>query len=55
MNRVDYLFGSASNRRLVAKIEHELGGAADDSRHTGKAAQCFEDFMWRTLPTAISR
>jgi hypothetical protein len=55
MNRVDYLFGPARNRRLVAEIEHELGRAAADSRHTGKAARCFKGFMWRTLPTAIPR
>jgi hypothetical protein len=48
-NKVDYLFGLARNKRLVAEIEHELAQAADQSRRTGKPARRFKDFMWSTL------
>lgn len=48
-NKVDYLFGLAKNKRLVAEIEHELGEATDESCRTGKAARRFKDFLWSTL------
>ncbi len=48
-NKVDYLFGLAKNKRLIAEIEPELAEATDESRRTGKAARRFKDFMWCTL------
>lgn len=48
-NRVDYLFGLARNKRLVAAIEAELAEAAEESSRTGKAARRFKDMPWRTL------
>ena len=47
-NKVDYLFGLARNKRLVAEIEAELAEAAEESGQTGKAARRFKDFQWRT-------
>lgn len=48
-NKVDYLFGLAKNKRLIAEIEPELAEATEESRRTGKAARRFKDFMWCTL------
>jgi len=47
-NGVDFLFGLAKNRRLVAQIEAELAEAAELSQRTGKPARRFKDFTWRT-------
>ena len=47
-NKVDYLFGLARNKRLVAEIETELAEAAEESRQSGKPARRFKDFMWQT-------
>ncbi len=47
-NGVDFLFGLAKNRRLVAQIETELAAAAELSGRTGKSARRFKDFTWRT-------
>ena len=47
-NGVDFLFGLARNRRLVAQIEAELAEAAELSGRTGKPARRFKDFTWRT-------
>jgi hypothetical protein len=49
VNKVDYLFGLAKNKRLIAEIEPELTEAAGESRQTGKAARRFKEFMWCTL------
>lgn len=48
-NKVDYLFGLARNKRLVAEIGTELGQAAAESRRTGKPARRFKDLQWSTL------
>ena len=48
-NGVDFLFGLAKNRRLVAQIEAELAEAAELSGRTGKPGRRFKDFTWRTL------
>lgn len=48
-NGVDYLFGLARNKRLVAEIAAELAEAAEESRRTGEPARRFKDFGWRTL------
>ena len=48
-NGVDFLFGLARNRRLVAQIEVELAEAAELSGRTGKPARRFKDFTWSTL------
>jgi hypothetical protein len=48
-NRVDYLFGLARNRRLVAELGAELVEAASESGATGKSARRFKDFRWATL------
>jgi hypothetical protein len=47
-NSVDYLFGLAKNRRLVAEIESELAAAQEQSQKTQKPARRFKDFTWRT-------
>lgn len=47
-NKVDYLFGLARNKRLVAAIGDELAEAMEESERTGKAARRFRDFDWRT-------
>ena len=47
-NGVDYLFGLAKNRRLVAEIESELAAAQEQSQQTQKPARRFKDFTWRT-------
>jgi len=48
-NRVDYVFGLARNKRLVAEIEAELAQAETEAKRTGKPARRFKDFMWTTL------
>jgi hypothetical protein len=48
-NGVDYLFGLAKNRRLVAEIAAELAAAAEESKQTGKPARRFKEFAWSTL------
>lgn len=48
-NRVDYVFGLARNKRLVAQIETELKDAQTDATASGKPARRFKDFMWTTL------
>jgi hypothetical protein len=48
-NRVDYLFGLAKNKRLVAEIGPELAAAQSESERTGKPARRFKDFTWSTL------
>jgi len=47
-NGVDYLFGLARNRRLVAEIESELAEASAESAATGRPARRFKDFLWTT-------
>jgi hypothetical protein len=47
-NKVDYLFGLARNKRLVAKIAAELEQVAGESRRSGRPARRFKDFMWTT-------
>ena len=47
-NGVDFLFGLAKNRRLVAEIEAELAAAQEQSQQTLKPARRFKDFSWRT-------
>ena len=48
-NRVDYLFGLARNKRLVAMIEEELATARAAAEKTGRPARRFRDFQWSTL------
>jgi len=47
-NGVDFLFGLAKNRRLIAEIESELAAAREQSQQTQKPARRFKDFTWRT-------
>jgi hypothetical protein len=47
-NGVDFLFGLARNRRLVAEIAAELQEAKGESQATDKPARRFKDFMWST-------
>jgi hypothetical protein len=55
---VDFLFGVARNRPLVAQFEAELAEAAELSGRTGKPPRRFKDFAWRTwtagAPSAAS-
>jgi len=46
---VDYLFGLARNKRLLAEIETELAQAAEESGRTGRPARRFKDFTYTTL------
>ena len=49
-NEVEYLFGLARNKRLVAEIEAELAEAeAASLAAEGAPARRFKDFMWSTL------
>ncbi len=48
-NDVDYLFGLARNKRLVACIESELDGAKAEHEESGKPARRFRDFTYSTL------
>jgi hypothetical protein len=50
-NGVDFLFGLAKNKRLIAVIETELDRAAEKSRRTGKPERRFKSFMWCTRTT----
>jgi Transposase DDE domain group 1 len=47
-NGVDYLFGLARNRRLLAAIEAELDEARAEHAQTGKPARRFKDFRYAT-------
>ena len=47
-NGVDYLFGLAKNKRLVAEITAELAAAEEDSKVTGQPARRFKEFSWST-------
>jgi len=47
-NRVDYLLGLARNRRLVARIKHELVEARAEALKTKAPARRFKDFTWTT-------
>src|SRR5512134_2844400 len=47
-NGVDYLFGLARNRRLLAAIEAELGEARAEHQQTGKPARRFKGFTHAT-------
>jgi hypothetical protein len=48
-NGVDYVFGLARNKRLVAKIGRELKSARREAAKTRRAACRFKDFQWKTL------
>lgn len=48
-NGVDYVFGLARNKRLLAAIEDALAAAQAASVASGEAARRFEDFRYRTL------
>jgi hypothetical protein len=48
-NAVDYVFGLASNDRLVAKIARQLAAAQREAAQTKAPARRFRDFQWRTL------
>jgi hypothetical protein len=50
-NGVDFLFGLAKNKRLIAVIETELDRAAEKSRRTGRPERRFKSFMWCTRTT----
>ena len=54
-NRVDYVFGLARNKRLVAEIEAELKDAQTEATASGKPARRFKDFMWNTLDSWACR
>jgi len=54
-NRVDYVFGLARNKRLVAQIEAELAQAQAEATTSGKPARRFKDFMWTTLDSWTCR
>jgi hypothetical protein len=47
-NRVEYVFGLARNRRLVAKIKRELVEARAESRVALRPARRFKVFDWST-------
>jgi hypothetical protein len=47
-NRVEYVFGLARNRRLVAKIKRELVEARAESRAALRPARRFKVFDWST-------
>ncbi len=48
-NRVDYVFGLARNSRLEAALGEQLAQAKDLCLSSGKPAQVFCDFHYRTL------
>ena len=48
-NGVDYLFGLARNRRLLAQIAAELQAAEAEHKQTGNPARRFKDFTYTTL------
>jgi hypothetical protein len=47
-NGVDYIFGLARNKRLVAAITGELAEAKTESAVTALPARRFKDFVWTT-------
>ena len=47
-NNVDYLFGLARNKRLVAAIGAELQQARVAAEASGKSARRFKELTWRT-------
>lgn len=51
-NRVDYVFGLARSKRLVAEIEAELAQAQADATTSGKPSRRFKDFMWPDKPSS---
>ena len=48
-NGVDYLFGLAKNKRLLAMLEPELQQAREGFEQSGQASRVFKDFRYRTL------
>ncbi|MFI5382116.1 MAG: IS1380 family transposase [Tepidisphaerales bacterium] len=46
---VDYLFGLAKNKRLLALLEPELQQAKEGFAQSGQAARVFKDFRYSTL------
>jgi hypothetical protein len=48
-NSVDYVFGFAKNKRLLALIEKQMEQAKLQYEITGKASRVFSDFYYRTL------
>jgi hypothetical protein len=46
---VDYLFGLAKNKRLLAMLEPELQQAREGFEQSGQACRVFKDFRYRTL------
>ena len=46
--RVDYLFGMAQNKRLLAAIGEEMAEAKAEFAQTGRSARRFKDFTYRT-------
>ena len=54
-NRVDFVFGFARNKRLVAEIEAELAQAQAEATTSGKPARRFKDFLWTTLDSWTCR
>jgi hypothetical protein len=48
-NGVDYLFGLAKNKRLLAMLESELRQAREGFERSGQASRVFKDFRYRTL------
>ena len=49
VNRVDFVFGLARNKRLVGRIAEDLAAAAAESLACGDPVRRFADFAWRTL------
>jgi hypothetical protein len=47
-NGVDFLFGLAKNKRLVAEIASELAEAEAESKASGQPARRFKAFSWST-------
>jgi Transposase DDE domain group 1 len=45
-NEVDYLFGLAKNKRLVAEIGSELAAAEEDSKASSSPARRFKEVSW---------
>ena len=50
-NDVDFLFGLAKNKRLIAEIETELDLVAAKSCRSSQPERRFKSFMWRTRTT----
>ena len=48
-NGVDYLFGLAKNKRLLAVLEPELQQARERFEQSGQASRVFKDFRYSTL------